>query len=123
MKFNVTTNIDPELIEKRVPKADHDLAVMAQKDTEKFVPYLTGNLANSTKVIGSKIFYPGPYAHYLYEGKSRGGKVSYGKNKKLKSRNLVFNKASHPLAQDHWFEASKALNMEKWEKAYKESLK
>ena len=37
-----------------------------------------------------------------------------GATKVLTDKNLVFNKAMHSQAQDHWFEASKAENMDKW---------
>ena len=37
-----------------------------------------------------------------------------GGTKVLTDKNLVFNQAIHPQAQDHWFEASKAQNLDKW---------
>lgn len=37
-----------------------------------------------------------------------------GGTKVVTDRNLVFTQAVHRQAQDHWFEASKAQNMEKW---------
>ena len=90
------------------------------KDTEPFVPALTGSLTIRTRLDGNKIIYPGPYARFLYYGKvmvdpqtgstfaPKGGK------KVLTNRDLVFSKAMHPQAQSHWFEASKAQNLDKW---------
>lgn len=137
MKVNVKANIDPQLIAKRTPKADHILAIQAQKDTEDFVPALTGKMSNDTKVKGGTIIYPGPYARYLYGGKvmvdsatgkgprpitDASGMVYFrfkkGATLKATDRNLVFTKATHKDAQDHWFEASKALNLDKWLRVY-----
>ena len=38
-------------------------------------------------------------------------------------RNLVFNRSVNPQAQAHWFEASKAQNLEKWLRVYKKARK
>ncbi len=124
MKVNVKVNIDPRLIARRTPQADHILALQAARDTEKFVPMLTGALKNRTKVDGGTITYQGPYARYLYNGKvmvdpATGSPwASRGTTKVLTDRNLVFNKASHADAQDHWFEASKAMNLDEWPRVY-----
>lgn len=37
-----------------------------------------------------------------------------GGTKVLTDRNLVFMRDHHPQAQSHWFEASKAQNLDKW---------
>lgn len=113
-------------------KAEHVVAIQAEKDTRPFVPALTNSLTQRTRVIGDSIVYPGPYARYLYYGKvmvdehgngpkhfvdSKGNEViKFPKGSKLHAtdRNLVFNKSVHPQAQAHWFEASKAQNLEKW---------
>lgn len=50
-------------------KAEHVLAIQVAKDTAPFVPALTGSLTQRTKVDGSMIIYPGPYARFLYYGK------------------------------------------------------
>lgn len=113
---------------KASTEAEHRVAMYAAKDTSPFVPFLTGSLDNRTQVDGNYIIYPGPYAHYLYYGKvwvdpvthaagfmtEDGWKSRYGVTKIETDRNLVFNKTVHPQAQDHWFEASKAQNLEKW---------
>lgn len=90
------------------------------KDTEPFVPALTGSLTIRTRLDGNKIIYPGPYARFLYYGKvmvdpQTGSTFApKGGTKVLTNRDLVFSKAMHPQAQSHWFEASKAQNMDKW---------
>lgn len=90
------------------------------KDTAPFVPALTGSLTIRTRLDGNKIIYPGPYARFLYYGKvmvdpQTGSTFSpKGGTKVLTDRDLVFSKAMHPQAQSHWFEASKAQNLDKW---------
>lgn len=101
-------------------KAQHAVAIQAQKDTSSYVPALTGSLDQRTRVDENQIIYPGPYARYLYYGKlmvdptTGSSYAPKGATKVLTDKNLVFNKAMHSQAQDHWFEASKAENMGKW---------
>lgn len=128
MKVNVKSNIDPKLIAKRTPRADHILAVQAAKDTEQFVPALTGSLSQRTQVKDGTITYPGPYARYLYGGKvmvdpATGSPwATKGATKVLTDRNLVFNRSMHGQAQAEWFEASKALNLNKWLRVYGKAI-
>ncbi len=128
MRTKITSHIDSRLLAKRTPRADHILAVQAERDTEQFVPALTGSMKNRTQVNKGTIIYPGPYARYLYGGKvmvdpATGSPwATAGATKVLTDRNLVFNQTMHGQAQAEWFEASKALNLEKWIGVYKRAL-
>ena len=99
------------------------------KDTEPFVPALTGSLTIRTRLDGNKIIYPGPYARFLYYGKvmvdpQTGSTFApKGGTKVLTNRDLVFSKAMHPQAQSHWFEASKAQNLDKWIRIAEKAVK
>lgn len=99
------------------------------KDTAPFVPALTGSLTIRTRLDGNKIIYPGPDAWFLYYGKvmvdpQTGSTFApKGGTKVLTNRDLVFSKAMHPQAQSHWFEASKAQNMEKWVRVADKAVK
>lgn len=114
-------------------RAEHAVAVEAAKDTEPYVPMLTGSFKNRTQVRDNLIIYPGPSARYLYYGKvmvnaktgkgpghfvdKKGNEVlRFPKGSKLKAtdRDLVFTTTYHPDAQSHWFEVSKAENLERW---------
>lgn len=118
-----------KVIGERCSKAEHFLAGEILKDTSPFVPFRTGSLDTRAYVEGATVIYPGPYARYLYYGKlmvapeTGSPWARRGATKVLTDRNLVFSKAEHPQAQSHWFEASKAQNMEKWERQFKEALK
>ena len=122
LKFTVHTDLSGigPMLRNASDKAQHAVAIQAQKDTSPYVPALTGSLDQRTRVEENQIIYPGPYARYLYYGKlmvdpaTGSSYAPKGATKVLTDKNLVFNKAMHSQAQDHWFEASKAENMGKW---------
>nr|DAQ42079.1 MAG TPA: Minor capsid protein [Caudoviricetes sp.] len=135
LTFKVQTNLSEALaaaIGKAATRAEHIVAVQAAKDTSPYVPFLTGSLDERTRVSGNTIIYPGPYARYLYYGKvmvdpeTGSTYAKKGMAKVLTDKNLVFTKYFHNQAQSHWFEASKAQNLEKWRdvagKAMKQEL-
>jgi hypothetical protein len=120
-------------IKQAASKAETAVAVQAKKDTELYVPMLTGSLAGRTQVVGNQIIYPGPYARYLYYGKvmvnaaTGAGPMHFtdgygnevirwpaGATLVATNRELVFTQEAHSKAQSHWFEASKAENLQKW---------
>ena len=111
---------------------DHKIAALANKgevwlaneihkDTDQYVPFLTGSLSARSYVDGSTVIYPGPYARYLYYGKVMKG-PKYGP-KHATDKDLVYTKQHHAQAQSHWFEASKAQNLSKWLKGVKKLAK
>ncbi len=110
-------------------QATHEATIQAAKDTEPFVPMLTGSLKNRTQVKDGEIIYPGPYSRYLYYGKlmvdpATGSPwAKKGASKAVTNKDLVFTKSFHPDAQSYWFEASKALNLEKWKRVMVKAIK
>lgn len=132
LKFNVhTSGLDSlrEKVSSASDKAAHIVAMQVRKDTLPYVPALTGSLDKRTRVDGGEIIYPGPYARYLYFGKlmvdpaTGSSYAQKGSTKVLTDKNLVFNKAMHGQAQSHWFEASKAENLEKWVRVADKAVK
>ena len=119
LTFKVETG-DFKSVLPSINKAEKALAVQVMKDTDKFVPALTGSLVQRTHIEESTIVYPGPYARFLYYGKvmiyEPTGSTFAPKNahKVVTDRDLVMNKSMHPLATSHWCEVSKAANLEKW---------
>lgn len=119
-------------------KAEEIIATQVMKDTEKYVPALTGSLSARTHIEGKQIVYPGPYARFLYYGKKmvesdtgRGpmripikadgqptGEYIFRFHKGATlvptDEDLKFNKSMHPQATSHWFEVAKAMNLDKW---------
>lgn len=108
--------------------AEHAVAEQMRKDTAPFVPFLTGSLDNRTKVEGNAVIYPGPNARFLYYGKvmvdpNTGSTwAPAGGSKVVTDRNLVFTKDFHPQAQAFWCEASKAQNIDKWERVAQKAV-
>lgn len=66
-----------------------------------------------TKIGSGEIHYTVPYARYQYYGKLMVSSVTgsafakMGESKVLTEKDLVYNKARHPLAQRLWFETMK----------------
>lgn len=132
----VHVDIDIEKIETKLKKANKELTKKVAKDTEsKFLPWLNGSLAKRTRIFDDKIVYPGPYAHYLWEGvvyvDPQTGAAGFrlpdgtwrartGVKKVASGKALVFTKSS---AQPHWIEPAKAEFMPKWLESYKKSFK
>ena len=135
LEFDVKVNIDPALLVDACSVAEKKLAIQVMKDTVPYVPALTGTFSNMTRVIGNQIVYTGVMARYLWEGKvmvdSETGKgarylgeeIGYrhrrGATLVPTDRNLNYSKSMHPKATSHWFNASKAANMQKWLKIAK----
>lgn len=145
LKFSVQSDgMDAvkEAIAKGCSRAEHVLAVQILKDTAPFVPMRTGSLRQRAHIEGytesdygpgggNMIVYPGPYARYLYYGKlyvdpltgSSYARKGVTKVPAVPEKNLIFHRTG---TCSHWFEASKAQNMEKWvrvaEKAVKRDL-
>lgn len=101
-------------------KAERILADQVMKDTDKFVPALTGNFTQRVHLEESTIVYPGPFARFLYYGKvmiyapTGSTWAPMGEHKVVTGRDLVMGKSMHPLASSHWFEVSKAANLDTW---------
>ena len=132
LKFSVDVSGMGEVkrqLARACSRAESVLAQQVMKDTTPFVPALTGSLTQRTRVVGDEVIYPGPYARFLYYGKvmvdpATGSTYApKGGTKVITDRNLVFNRAMHPQAQSHWFEASKAQNLEKWVRVADKAVK
>lgn len=113
-----------EIIRKKLeqagPVASHAVAVQIAKDTEPFVPAMTKSLADRTQVVENSVVYPGPYARFLYYGKvmidpaTKSTWAPKGATKVVTEKDLDIKPDVNPDAQAHWFEASRAQNLEKW---------
>ena len=123
LKFDIDVdgwNKIKKALARRCTKAEHIMAIQIEKDTSPYTPALTGSLNQRTRVVGNSVVYPGPYARYLYYGKlmvdpdTGSPWAQPGAVKVLTDRDLVFTQSVHPQAQAHWFEASKAQNLDKW---------
>lgn len=127
-RFNVKVAIDSARVEKDAERAQEILANQVKQDTDQFVPAKTGSLATRARVDGNHLIYPGPYARYLYYGKlmvdpeTGSSYARKGSTKTLTGKDLVFSKAMHGKAQAEWFEASKAINLDKWKRVFAKAV-
>lgn len=131
LKFDIDVdgwNKIKKALARRCTKAEHIVAIQIEKDTSPYTPALTGSLNQRTRVVGNSVVYPGPYARYLYYGKlmvdpdTGSPWAQPGAVKVLADRALVFTQSVHPQAQAHWFEASKAQNLDKWRRVAAENV-
>lgn len=110
-------------------EAAHMVALQVEKDTSRYVPFLTGSQARRARADGGTVVYPGPYARFLYYGKlmvdpaTGSSYAPKGGTKVVTGRDLNISRAGHPQAQAYWFEASKAENLEKWVRAASKAVK
>lgn len=132
LKFSVKTDGFDELqevIARACTKAEHIVAVQVKKDTSPYAPWLNGMLDRKTDVIGNAVIYDTPYARFLYYGKvmvdpeTGSTYAPKGGTKVLTDKNLVFTTSGHAQAQSHWFEASKAENLDKWVRVADKAVK
>ena len=127
LKFKVKTAGFPVTL-PFAKKAEKIMAAQVMKDTDKYVPAMTGSLTQRTFIRGSTIVYPGPYARFLYYGKvmvyapTGSTWAPRGEHKVVTDRDLVMHKTMHQLATSHWFEVSKAQNLEKWERVARKAV-
>lgn len=125
--FDVKVEINDAKLKARVDRANEVLANQAMKDTDKFVPKLTGTLSGGARVSDGQIIYPGPYARYLYHGKlmvdpeTGSSYARKGSTKTLTGKSLNVAK-SNPMAQPEWFEVSKGMNLEKWKRVFAKAV-
>lgn len=128
IRYSLAIDIPDDVLDGRIKKANAWLQEEIIKDTDQFVPALTGALSTNVHRDGNAIVYAMPYARYLYYGKlmidpeTGSSYARKGSRKALTDKNLVFNKSMHPQATSHWFEVSKAVNEEKWEQGVKKIL-
>lgn len=123
--------------ERKISKAQYLLDEIIKHDTEPYVPFRTGTLANTANLTESgigKVIYYGPQARYLYEGMlmvspttgssyAALGEKKMLTKKKLEYAKIAYDKTAHPLAGAMWFDGSAEVNMKRWIEAAKEGFR
>lgn len=122
--IQIVTDTDPF-----VPARTMSMANRTQVDDGTHLAEEAKKITKANVAAGIPIVvYPGPYARYLYYGKVmvfkdppylrtiNGKEVlsHYGQKKVPINKPLNIRKSTHSQATDHWFEASKAQNLDKW---------
>lgn len=135
---DITAEMELDLgrFEGQYSKAQFALDSAVMTSMVPFMPKETNSFINVTRAMSAAIAGSGkviaaapPMGRFLYEGKTmvdidtgspwarKGAKKvlvsQYGGKTKAKE-NLVFSKSAHPKAQDHWFDAAKERDGDKW---------
>lgn len=132
---NFCAEIHFDRFSRQFAAAQEWLAEQVLADCKPFMPMETGSQVQRSYVDedGKRVVFPGPYARYLYEGKvmvdsetgkgpakipdgSGGYLLRFRKGATLvpTSRPLTYSTTANPQATDHWFDAAKAANEERW---------
>lgn len=119
---NVQFVLNLDRFARQFQKAQWLLGEMVLESCKPFMPFLTGSMTqrSHTEDGGRKVIFPGPYARFQYMGKVMVGEVTgspwarKGERKRVIDRNLQYTKTFNPDATDHWFDAAKARDGEKW---------
>lgn len=89
MKLDYEVNIDTAKILKKYglgesKEAQRFLAEDVERKCQPYVPMSAGSgahMVDAARVTDDSIIYPGPYAHYVYEGKVMGPNYTDGKGR------------------------------------------
>lgn len=128
IRYSMKLHLPNNVLDGRVEKANAWLVEEIIKDTDPFVPARTGVLAMNVQRHGHTIVYASPYARFQYYGKvmidpATGSTFApKGVRKVLTERDLKYSMAMHKHAQSHWFEASRAVNEERWREGVRKIL-
>ena len=114
-------NIDINRFNRKLELAQKRLDDAIIRDCHPFTPVRKGVLrasVNTHTVRGSGlIIYPGPYAHYIYEGKDMVGvrtkrhRADKDEPKEYNGKVLYYHE---PGTGEKWFEKAKEQNLDKW---------
>lgn len=129
--IKITLNMDR--FSEQFNQAQYVLDGMVMTSMVPFMPMETGTLINLTRARSAAMQGTGevcaaapPYGRFLYMGKVMvdeltGSPWARKEAKKITTdRNLSFSKAANPKATDHWFDAAKEADGDKWIKSAKE---
>ena len=121
---DITSTVD--IVLEDLARVDDPMRLYANarlaKYCEPYVPMQTGLLVGSARITPEAVTYPGPYAHYQYEG------IVYGPNFPIKEngiavgffsipdmpksptgRQLNYRRDFHPQATSKWDKAAMAV--------------
>lgn len=68
LRTSTKATVYPEALQRPCTKAEHAVAVQAERDSRRYIPASSGNLRSSGKVYGNTIVWNPPYARIVYFG-------------------------------------------------------
>ena len=127
IRTTVKTTITPEALQAACTKAEHAVAVQAERDCRNYIPFRSGRLRASGRVRGNIITWDTPYARMIYFGnvyvdpKYNKGGFTYSNLGIIRSRAGVKKIAASPKrkfnlknGEGTWFYIAKRNCMEQW---------
>lgn len=131
---DIKINLNLDRFSKQFQEAQYELDGNVMNSMEPFMPKNIGTFIATTKaasaaIRGSGWVYAayGPFGRFLYEGKVMIGEESgspwakKGEKKVVTDRPLRYTKTHNPEATDHWFDAAKKKDLDKWVKQAKKT--
>lgn len=123
LRTSVKAVVNPDFLNRQCTKAEHAVAVQAERDCRPHIPSATGRLRNSGKVYGRTIVWDLPYARLQYFGKvyvdpvrkiagflTPGGWRSFRGRKKIRTAREFHHASGGPL----WFTRAKREKLGDW---------
>lgn len=127
VKGDIHIDVRLDRFEEQFQDAQYWLDTNVMTDMIPFMPMQTGTLINLTRAMSAAVAGTGqvyaaapPYGRFQYMGKvmidPETGSPWARKNaeKIVTKKPLTYNKAAHPLATSHWFNAAKSAHGKKW---------
>lgn len=123
IKTTIRATVNPKALTRKCTRAEHAVAVQAERDSRPYIPSETGKLRSSGKVYGNTIVWNVPYAREMYFGHLHvdpkrkiagfpvpGGWRSFRGQKKIRST----RKFHYKSGGDQWFTKAKKAKIGSW---------
>lgn len=133
LKTSIKVTVNPNYLNKQCTKAEHAVAVEAERDSRRYIPTESGRLRGSGRVTGNVITWTPPYARVIYFGnvyvdpKYRKGGFTYPHLGIIRSRRGVKKinsgrKFNITRGSSGWFTQAKKVYLTKWLKTAEEVI-
>lgn len=142
IRTTVRPMVFPEMFHQQCSKAEHAVAVQAERDSRRYIP--SKRIMESGKVVGQYIFWDGPNARLFYFGNVyenpnthvAGYQLSNGAWRSNKGQKVMrkreypakngspgrYKKFKFVTGTDQWFYHAKTQNIGKWMKLAQEVI-
>lgn len=122
LRTRVTAVINRDALKAPCRKAEHAVAVQAERDSRRYIPVASGRLRGSGRVYGNTIIWDLPYARQQYFGHlyvdpklkiagfpTKAGWRSFRETKKIRGKAMHHNRGT-----SQWFTAAKKAHLGAW---------
>lgn len=125
LRTQIKATVNPDALSVPVRRAEHAVAVQAERDSRRYIPEASGKLRSSGKVRENVITWDTPYARLLYFGyvyvDPKYGKAGFNypnlgimRSRKGVKKVKTGRKYNINRGNDQWFARAKKANLDKW---------